>query len=568
MATISSPGLGSGLDINGIITKLMAVESQPLSVLATREVSYQAKISAYGTLKSALSSLQTAAETLADTSTYTGKSSSSSDTSVLTTSVSGSPGQGSYNVVVSQLAASHSLRSTGSYTATTNTFTTGTLTIKVGSGSAVNITIDSSNNTLAGVRDAINSANAGVTASIVNDGTYQRLFLTSGTTGTDGTITTTVTDSASGGTFALADLASNDSTRSTGNYTSTSDTFNSGTLSIAVGGGATVDITINASNNTLSGIRDAINGNTSVGVTASIVSDGSYQRLVLTSKTAGSSGEISVTNTEDGVTMGSFGLSGLNATATAGTYLNTSQAATNAELTVNSLAITSSSNTITTAIEGVTLNLIKDGSSTVKVATNTAATVSAFDAFVKAYNDASKQISNVSGYNSETKQGAILTGDSTVRNIQSRLRQLLFSGVSSLTRGVQTLSDLGIRLQKDGTLSLDTGKLTSALNDPVKDVKGLMTQTTSGNPGIAVRFAEGLASMVDSDGLIDNRTEGINASIKSLQKQNETLQKRLADIEKRYRAQFTALDSLVASLNQTSQYLSQQLANLPKISSS
>ncbi|MCX8018649.1 MAG: flagellar filament capping protein FliD, partial [Rhodocyclaceae bacterium] len=152
-----------------------------------------------------------------------------------------------------------------------------------------------------------------------------------------------------------------------------------------------------------------------------------------------------------------------------------------------------------------------------------------------------------------------------MRSIQSQLNSLVFSRVSGFG-DIGSLSDIGVRLQKDGTLSLDTSKLTAALNDPTKDVKGLMTQTTAGNTGIAVRFADALKSIVEAKGVLDSRTEGVNASIKALQKQYETMQRRLQDIEARYRAQFTALDSTISSLNQTSQYLAQQLANLPKTS--
>lgn len=458
MATISSPGLGSGLDINGIVTKLMAVESQPLTVLATREASFQAKISAYGTLKSALSSLQTAADALADTDTFTGIKASSSDTSVLTTSVTGTPTTSNYAINVTTLAKYHSLRSNGNYTASTNTFNTGTLSISVGGGTATNITIDGTNNTLEGIRAAINDTDAGVTASIVNDGSYQRLLLSSGTLGSDGEISVSVTDSGSGGTFALSGLA-----------------------------------------------------------TASLVE---------------------------------------------------TQPADDAQFTINGMTITRSSNTIEDVVEGVTLNLLSTGTSTVKVATNTAATVSAFDTFVKAFNDAKKQIASISAYDSENKQAAILTGDATVRTIQSRLNQMLYSSVTGIAGGISSLSSIGITLQKDGALSLDTSKLTAALNDPSKDVKSLMTQTSAGNQGIAVRFASMLDGWIDTDGLIESRTDGISASIKSLQNQYSTMQKRLTSIEARYRAQFTALDTLVASLNQTSQYLTQQLANLPSASSS
>ncbi len=462
MATISSPGLGSGLDINGIITKLMQVESQPLTALQSKEASFQAKLSAFGSLKGALASLQTAAKTLATPGTFTGKSASVSDGTVLTASGSSTAAAGSYSINITQLAKFHAVRSNTNYAATTDTLHTGSLSITVGSGTAVNVTIDSGNNTLAGIRDAINTANAGVTASIINDGTTNRLVLASKTSGSAGAITVAVTDSGSGGTHALSGLAS-----------------------------------------------------------ASLV---------------------------------------------------TTQTADNANLTINGIAITRSSNTVTDAVDGVTLNLLKGtlatpGTATVTVAQNTGAVTSAVSAFVKAFNDAISGIKTMTAYDATNKKASVLTGDSTARSIQSQLSGLVQASVTGIAGGIARLSDIGIAVQKDGTLATDSGKLSAALADPTKNVAALLTQTTTGNQGIAVRFNTMLEGIVGSSGLIAGRTDGINSSIKDIQRRGEALNLRLNAIEKRYRAQFTALDTLVASMNQTSQYLTQQLANLPGASS-
>jgi flagellar hook-associated protein 2 len=140
------------------------------------------------------------------------------------------------------------------------------------------------------------------------------------------------------------------------------------------------------------------------------------------------------------------------------------------------------------------------------------------------------------------------------------------TAVSGITGGISSLSNIGIAMQKDGSLVTDKSKLTAALADPAKDVTALFTQTTSGNKGIAVRFNELLDGLIGTDGLIPGRTSGINTSIKSLQKQTDALNLRLTQIEKRYRTQFTSLDTLMASMQQTSTYLTQQLANLPSTS--
>ncbi|MEW6513311.1 MAG: flagellar filament capping protein FliD [Pseudomonadota bacterium] len=461
MASITSAGLGSGLDINGIISSLMAVEAQPLTALATKEASYQSKLSAFGSLKGALSSLQTAAQTLKNASTFTAKSASSSDSTVLAASASSTAAAGSYSITVNHLAGYHALRSDGNYTATTDIFNTGTLSIAVGGGTAVNVDIDSNNNTLAGIRDAINEADAGVTASIIYDSVNakQRLVLTSQTLGSDGAITVAVSNEVTvSGANPLLDLA-----------------------------------------------------------TASLVE---------------------------------------------------TKPAEDAELIVNGITTTSSSNSVTDAIDGLTLTLSKAGTTTVTVAQNTGTVTSAVNAFVKAYNDAVGGIKQMTAYDAANKKASVLTGDSTARSIQSQLSNLAQSMVTGVAGGISRLSDIGITVQKDGTLAVDSSKLSAAVADPDKDVAALFTQTTTGNEGIAVRFNTILEGIVGTSGLITSRTDGISASIKDLQKRADALNLRLEQVEKRYRAQFTALDTLIASMNQTSTYLTQQLAALPGAASS
>lgn len=458
MAGLSSPGIGSGLDINSIVSQLMAVEQQPLTALATKEASYQAKISAYGSLKGALSTLQTAVKTLAKPSTFTGMSADTSDTTVLSATAKDSAAKGSYSISVDRLAKFHTVRSNGNYTTTADTFNTGTLSISVAGGTAVDIEIDANNNTLAGIRQAINESRAGVTAAIIDDGSNQRLVLTSTKLGSEGSIAVAVTDSGSGGDNALSGLAS-----------------------------------------------------------ASLV-------------------EV--------------------------------QAADDAQVTINNLTITRSSNSISDAIDGLTLNLAKTGTTSVNVSQNTGNATAAVDAFVKAYNDVIKQIKSSTAYDAANNKASTLTGDSTARSIQGQLASLVQSSVTGIAGGLSRLSNIGVSVQKDGSLIFSNSKLTAALGDPTKDVSSFFTQTTGGNTGIAVRFDEWLNNVVGTNGSIASRLNGIDASIKEIGRQRETLALRLQTVEKRYRAQFTALDTLVSSMKQTSDYLTQQLANLPSASSS
>ena len=454
-SSISSPGIASGLDVNGIISKLMALEQIPLTKLDTKEADYNAKLTAYGSLKGALSSLQTAALALATPSTVTGKAASVSDTTVLAASASSAAAAGSYSLSVTQLATAHTVRSNTNYAATSDTFNTGTLAITIGGCSPVNVTIDGSNNTLAGISQAINNANAGVTATIINDGTTNRLVLSSNTSGAAGAITVAATDSGSGGSHALIDLDS-----------------------------------------------------------ASLVQ---------------------------------------------------TQAANDAQLTINGLAITRSSNTITDAIAGVTLTLAKGtlatpGTAILKVANDTGAATAAINTFVTAYNAAVGLLKTDSGFNTTTKQAAVLTGDGTVRSLQGKLSDLVHSTVTGVAGGISTLSDIGISVQKDGTLATDGTKLAAVLADPTKDVTSLFTQTTPGNEGIAVLFNVALGTEVGYAGMIATRTAGITASIKDIGASRDALNLRLGRIETQYRRQFTQLDTLITQMQKTSEYLTQMFA--------
>ena len=114
----------------------------------------------------------------------------------------------------------------------------------------------------------------------------------------------------------------------------------------------------------------------------------------------------------------------------------------------------------------------------------------------------------------------------------------------------------------DRLTSMVEAELAAALADPAKDVTALFTQTTTNNEGIAVRFSTALHSIVTFGGLIANRTDGIAASITSIGRSRDSLNLRLVQIEARYRAQFTALDTMMSSMSRTSQFLSQQLPRL------
>lgn len=376
---ISSPGIGSGLDVNGIVSKLLQVDSQPLALLAQQEASYQAKLSAIGSVSGSLSTFQTAVRGLSDLTKYQATKVAIGDATIASVSSSGVAVPGSYALEVSQLAQAQKLAAAGQAT----------------------------------------------TTAVIGSGTLSFDF---------GTI--------SGGTFS--------------NGTYTGSTFTSNASGVKT-------VTIDSSNNTLAGIRDAINS-AKIGVTATIVNDGSASpnRLVLTQGSTGASNSVKIS------VAGDAALSSLLTQDPAGTQsLSETVTAQNALLKVDGVAISKTSNTISDVIQGVTLNLT--GKSAVGVPTSVGVTsdssgiVNALTQFVSSYNQINTTLHDVSAYNPATRQAAVLNGDSSIRSIQTQIRNVLNAPVAGSTSVYKVLSQIGVSLQKDGSLSLDNTKLQAAI---------------------------------------------------------------------------------------------------------
>lgn len=472
---ISSPGLGSGLDVNGIVGQLMAIEQRPLLLLTNKEATQQAQISAYGSLKGALSSFQSSVKTLTNLSIFTGIKANVGDSTIATASASTNAAVGSYQIEVQNLAQAQKIKSE-SFATTSTAIGSGALTIEFGTyngdGTFTSnptkiskiITIESDQTDLASIRDSINEADAGITASIVNDGSGSRLVFASNNTGTDNALKITVSD-------------------------------------------------------------------------------------------------------DDGNNLDNAGLSKLAYDATTGGTANMTQtvAAQNATMVIDGITISKSSNTIKDALEGVTFNLLKAAPGTttsLSISEDTSKIQTAVSAFVGAYNELVKTISDISRYDTANKQASVLTGDATVRTVENQIRGVLNSFLPGAPSSLNSLSQIGINFQKDGTLQLDNAKLTSVINDSEKDLGSLFATN-----GFAVKLDKLVDGMLKNNGLIDGRLDGISDTIKDIGKQREMLGRRLEDVEKRYRTQFTALDTMIASMTQTSTFLQQQLSNLPKASS-
>jgi flagellar hook-associated protein 2 len=361
------------LPINQILTGLMQIESIPLTQLQNQVGGVQTEISAYGQLTSALSTFQQSLLQLTLPTQFQQFSATSSNTSTLTASAVVGAQAGTYTVNTTQLAQAQSLATAGQASLNTH--------LSSGSGSS------------------------------------------------------TVT-------FSFG--------------TQNGSTF---TPNLSQAGGS---ITVNSSNDTLSGLRDAINS-ANLGVTASIVNNGSgtpYQ-LVLTSNQTGANESMQVS------VQGDSGISSLLTYPPAtGDTLTQTVAAQNATLTVNGLALTSSTNTVSTALPGTTLNLLQTGSSTVTIANNAGAVQTNIDNFVSAYNALQSSLNSLTAYNPGGTNGALI-GDSTTTQIQNQLQRVVASALSGTGSGYSSLSAVGIGLSNDGTLSVDDSALSQALqNNP------------------------------------------------------------------------------------------------------
>lgn len=315
-------------------------------------------------------------------------------------------------------------------------------------------------------------------------------------------------------------------------------------------GDETIEVEITEGRNTLADIRSAINtAAAGKGVSASLVNADDGQHLVLTATDTGTEGKLRITTQG-----GNGGLSALVYDPGVQTSMSETVAATDARVKVDGLERTSSSNSLTDLLPGVTLNLTeaKPGETfTLKVGTDNAALQKTLQSFVSAYNAAISMTKSLTAYNSETNTAAALTGDSMVRGLQSQLRNLA-------SEQVVDFKALGLKINTDGTLALDTTELTKGLaEDP-----GALSRLFSGDEGYGAGLEKLLDSVLEDDGLLDSRTDSLNARLKTYNKQYEDLDRRMESLQARYTAQFTAMEQLVTQLQGSSGFLSQQLVSM------
>jgi flagellar hook-associated protein 2 len=401
--SLSSPGIGSNLDVKGLVSQLMTAESQPLTALAKKEASYLAKVSAFGSLKGSLSSFQTALDGLRSPAKFQAVTATASDSAVLSGTATIKAVPGTHSVEVTKLAQAQTIATAGQASSTA----------PLGDGAKTTINFQ------------FGSISGGKLAS----GIY-------------------VNDPAA----TPPDPAFTQNPNQTGG-----------------------SVVIDSTNNSLQGIRDAIN-KANLGVTATVVSDGSAnpQHLVLTSNKTGVKQSMKITVERDPAAPADNTLSDLLAYDPAGTQKMTqSSAAQDTALTVDGVPVTSSDKTVSEAIQGVTLSVSKIGTSSVTVARDTNAVQNSVNSLVKAYNDLDKTIKSLTSYDASTKIGGALLGESSVRAMQTQIRTMLGQPIDGAAGAFNNLTQIGVAFQKDGTLAVDSAKLTKAMTSNFDDIAGL-----------------------------------------------------------------------------------------------
>ncbi len=472
ISSLAGSGINGGLDVQSIVDNLMAAEQLPVQRLQSQTSDYQNKISAYQSLNTKLLALKTSVENLLfnqedallnvpdgfsdrlDSSLFALRTAESSNEAVATASADKGILTGNYTIEVSNLATYNSYASNNFASDTATDTKTGTITIQRGSDAPVQIAITSGNNSLQGIKNAINSANAGVTASVLNDGS------------------------------------------------------------------------------------------------------GTPYRLVITANDSGAANNLTIsTNWDAGSTGGDV------------TFTETTHGE-DAALKVNGVDIASSSNNVTNAIEGITLNLkAESGTATISIARDADSIVSGIKDLVAKYNDVVSFISAQSTYDTKNKAAGILAGDFVLRDAQIKLSSLLSQSVNSGSSSLSVLSQVGLKLMGDGTLSFDETKFRNKLSTNYSDTAHLFLANGLDSQGNSTSFIpmmqQQLKALTDSvDGPIFHAEDSAQQSIKGINDEIDEINLRLEARRAMYVAQYTKANEALAQLAVMQTSLSNQLSAL------
>jgi flagellar hook-associated protein 2 len=587
---MSSIGLGSGLDVNSIVTQLVAIEKQPLQALTTKATTFQTQLSTYGTINSQVSALETAAAALATSSGWAVQKATSSDVTAVSVTASSAAAASVLSVDVTQLARAQSSASAAVAASTTVT-TAGTLKIELGSwsgstfiGSGSEKSVDiAAGDTVDNIASKINAKYSGLTegvnATVLNDGATKRLVVTSKNTGEAAGFRINSPLGTDLSKFGFDDVTSPNPLKATspGVALGGPATATAGTLSIRVGnwndaafaaGTSTpvVDVAIDA-NDTVAQMAAKINLAYGSNV-ASVDNTQGDDRLAINLTGTGQSAGFRIDTVDAGLT--SYKLSAGSAV----TSTTIKQSALNAKVNINGVDLTPASNNMADVSTGVTLKLNKIGSSEITIEQDKDAIQAKVQAFADAYTALSKTLDNATKYVEGGKSGP-LQGDSTTVGIQTLLRRTLRE-VSGTGANAKHLSDVGLELGKDKiSLTLNTTKFKAAMGD-MSNLQTLFTQKGTGqvDNGFGLKFktfAHDLlyassTSVADSAGTIVDKQAAISGAIKRNGKDQDRISERVSRMEVALRRQYSALDTQMAKMTGLSSYVTAQLAQWNKTS--
>jgi len=475
----------------------------------------------------------------------------------------------------------------------------GTISITVGTDTAVEVNV-AATDTLQDIANNINESDANVTASVVDDGTWKYLRLTSGTTGEDYNIDITVTDADGNNTdaYGLSRLvyttaAKNmtqieagqdaiirlDGTTITRNTNIMTDVLSG--VDITLDPNAAIDtLTIDSTNNKLD-IHEDYDGTDTDQDIAATLTYGTYTYTELAAHIEAQLEAASVSDpggTNDGLNytvqfdystnkfkIKADGSAAQNLKDIDLDWSNGANAATSVGATLGFVTTADDINIAPNTFWSADNSKSVTSSAVLSITNSTSTLTSNINSFVSAYNNLMSFIDTNSSYDVDTEQGGILLGDSTTKFIKNKLRDIVGSNITGATN-YNYLSDLGITLEEKENvdnqfeLKVDSAKLAEALRDDYDDVVNFFTTSSTGFGVLTVAALDYILDPID--GILETRTDGINDSIDDIQEKVEGMERRLALVEERMRLQFAALEVLLSEFETTSNFLSQQIAGL------
>ncbi|MHB1679705.1 MAG: flagellar filament capping protein FliD [bacterium] len=564
-------GPSSGINYSQILSALQQYLSEPTTVLQTESGVYNIKLSAWQTIGKDLTNLNNAAQALASPSLMQSYTATPSNSSVATATASSSALPGTYSFTVNQLAQANEIGSQGVASTSTTVAGSGTGTFNITvNGTTTDVALNSTTGyTLSDLAQAINNSNAGVSAAIINDGSANnpyRLVLTSNTTGTNSAIS--ITNNLSAGTVNL-NL----------NSTSINQTYAAGTL---------------GSGDTLPASAGTYIGTQTQTYNFTVASGGTVGTNAITidwTNSSGQSGNFTVPSTEtgttsyyiDGATSSNSTNSGIELSLTNGTTLAAGDkfaldafnpqmaAAQNAVINYGNDYIQSQTNTVSNAIPGVTLSLASTGSDSVTVALNNSSINSAVSSFVSSYNQLITDINSQLQYNTTNKSSGPLGGSATLQNLKSSLMSFIAQEAPGLTGNNGLVSTYGLTQDTSGSgkLSFNSSTLDSILTSNPSQAQQYFSSLFDGSPTAnGVAGSGGMINFLNTytnpaNGIILNKTNGINSDITNLNNQITLQQSMVQEQMGMYAKEFSQLESYIGTMQSTSQSMTNEISQLP-----